>query len=146
MTRTEVLILYASSGGGGGGGRNRTGVQGFAGPCLSHSATPPGAANHSAGACRPSHPVSAVSSSTVVTEAAPQPPLDSLRVIAVQEKAMTPTLDHVEMYTMEGLLTLLWHGPRDAHDVVLMCGGAMGGLLGPGEGVYQELGSLFSDA
>ena len=26
----------------GGGDRNRTGVQGFAGPCLSHSATPPG--------------------------------------------------------------------------------------------------------
>lgn len=25
----------------GGGDRNRTGVQGFAGPCLSHSATPP---------------------------------------------------------------------------------------------------------
>ena len=29
----------------GGGDRNRTGVQGFAGPCLNHSATPPGAAH-----------------------------------------------------------------------------------------------------
>ena len=25
-----------------GGGRNRTAVRGFAGPCLNHSATPPG--------------------------------------------------------------------------------------------------------
>jgi hypothetical protein len=31
----------------GGGDRNRTGVQGFAGPCLSHSATPPEGDNHS---------------------------------------------------------------------------------------------------
>ena len=29
----------------GGGAQNRTGVQGFAGPCLNHSATPPGQAD-----------------------------------------------------------------------------------------------------
>jgi hypothetical protein len=79
-----------------------------------------------------------------VTEAAPLPPLDSLHVIAVQEKAMTTSLDHVEMYTMEGLVTLLWHGPRDAHDVVLMCGGAMGGLLGPADGLFHDLGESFA--
>lgn len=79
-------------------------------------------------------------------ESAPKPPLDALRVIAVQEKSVTPTLDHVEMYTLEGLVTLLWHGPRDAHDVVLMCGGAMGGLLGPAEGLYPDLGVTFAAA
>jgi hypothetical protein len=75
----------------------------------------------------------------------PRPPLDALRVLAVQEKPVTAALDHVELYTLKGLLTLLWHGPRDAHDVVLMCGGAMGGLLGPADGLYQDLGSAFTD-
>ena len=64
----------------------------------------------------------------------------------MQEKPVTATLDHVELYTLKGLLTLLWHGPRDAHDVVLMCGGAMGGLLGPADGLYQDLGTAFTDA
>jgi len=74
----------------------------------------------------------------------PVPPLDALRVLAVQEKAVGDDVDHVELYTLEGLVTLLWHGPRDAHDVVLMSGGAMGGLLGPAEGLYHDLGVAFS--
>jgi pimeloyl-ACP methyl ester carboxylesterase len=41
---------------------------------------------------------------------------------------------------MRGLLTLLWHGPRDAEHVVLMGGGAMGGLLGPADGLFHDLG------
>src|SRR4051794_23485841 len=76
----------------------------------------------------------------------PRPPLDALDVLAVQEKAVTPGLDHVELYTMQGLVTLLWHGPRDAHDVVIMCGGAMGGLLGPADGLFQDLGTRFTEA
>jgi len=76
----------------------------------------------------------------------PVPPLDALRVLAVQEKAIAEGLDHVELYTVNGLVTLLWHGPRDAHDVVLMCGGAMGGLLGPADGLYQDLGTTFAAA
>jgi len=71
-------------------------------------------------------------------------PLESLQVLAVQEKELTPHLDHVELFTMSGLLTLLWHGPRGAHDVVLMCGGAMGGLLGPADGLFQDLGETFT--
>jgi pimeloyl-ACP methyl ester carboxylesterase len=74
----------------------------------------------------------------------PVPPLDALRVLAVQEKAVGDGVDHIELYTLEGLVTLLWHGPRDAHDVVLMSGGAMGGLLGPAEGLYHDLGMAFS--
>ena len=80
------------------------------------------------------------------SDGAPLAPLDALRVIAVQEKAVTDELDHIELYTFEGLLTLLWHGPRNAHDVVLMCGGAMGGLLGPADGLYQDLGTTFAAA
>jgi fermentation-respiration switch protein FrsA (DUF1100 family) len=71
-------------------------------------------------------------------------PLASLNVLAVQEKAVTDDLDHVELFTMNGLLTLLWHGPRDATDVVLLCGGAMGGLLGPADGLYHDLGTTFT--
>jgi pimeloyl-ACP methyl ester carboxylesterase len=50
------------------------------------------------------------------------------------------------MFTMSGLVTMLWHGPRGAHDVVLMCGGAMGGLLGPADGLFHDLGVSFGEA
>jgi len=73
-------------------------------------------------------------------------PLDSLQVLAVQEKDVTPALVHVEMFTLTGLVTMLWHGPRGAHDVVLMCGGAMGGLLGPADGLFHDLGVTFGEA
>ena len=68
----------------------------------------------------------------------------ALRVLAVQECAILPTgpngLRHVEIYTMQGLVTLLWHGEPDAEKVVLCGGGAMGGLLGPGDGFFHDLG------
>lgn len=41
---------------------------------------------------------------------------------------------------MSGLLTLLWHGEGDEEAVVVACGGAMGGLLGPADGLYHDLG------
>ena len=34
--------------------------------------------------------------------------------MAADEVQITPTLRHVEVYTMAGLLTLLWHGDADA--------------------------------
>jgi hypothetical protein len=71
-------------------------------------------------------------------------PLDLLRALAVQEVEVHPGLRHVEMYTLDGLLTILWHGPRDASDVVLACGGAMGGLLGPARGLYHDLGTALA--
>ncbi len=48
---------------------------------------------------------------------------------------------------MKGLLTALWHEPEtDLCSVgVVACGGAMGGLLGPGEGLYHELGQVLSE-
>jgi dienelactone hydrolase len=71
----------------------------------------------------------------------PRRPLDRIGGLAIQEAAVTPDFSHVEIFTMEGLLTLLWHGDRHAEHVVLMCGGAMGGLLGPANGLYQDLGA-----
>ena len=67
-------------------------------------------------------------------------PLDLLEALARQEVTITPTLRHVEVFTMRGLLTILWHGDPDAESVVVVCGGAMGGLLGPADGFYQWLG------
>ena len=67
-------------------------------------------------------------------------PLDMLEALARQEVTITPTLRHVEVFTMRGLLTILWHGDPDAEAVVVVCGGAMGGLLGPADGFYQWLG------
>ncbi|MDZ7677901.1 MAG: dienelactone hydrolase family protein [Acidimicrobiales bacterium] len=73
-------------------------------------------------------------------------PLAALGVLAGAEVAVTDQLDHLEMYTREGLLTLLWHGEADHQQVVLMVGGGMGGLLGPGQGLYHTLGAELADA
>jgi pimeloyl-ACP methyl ester carboxylesterase len=67
-------------------------------------------------------------------------PLDMLGALAKADGELSDDTRLVEIYTMEGLLQLLWHGPTDATDVVLMCGGAMGGMLGPGRSLYLELG------
>jgi alpha-beta hydrolase superfamily lysophospholipase len=67
-------------------------------------------------------------------------PLRELQVIGTQQIAVTPSIEHCELFTMRGLLTILWHGDPDAARVVLLCGGAMGGLLGPAGGLYHELG------
>jgi len=74
----------------------------------------------------------------------PRSPLELLEVLAVQEAEIAPGLVHVEAYTMQGLLTLLWHGPRDATGVVVTCGGGMGSLLGPADGLYHRLGEALA--
>ncbi len=66
-------------------------------------------------------------------------PLDTIGALAVSEYQVTPSLRHIEVYTMAGLLTVLWRGPFEAAGVVLMGGGAMGGLLGPAESLYPRL-------
>ena len=74
----------------------------------------------------------------------PTTPLDALGVLASQDVMITEGLRHVEMYTVRGLLTILWHEPGG--DLVakpaalVLCGGAMGGLLGPADGLYHRLG------
>jgi pimeloyl-ACP methyl ester carboxylesterase len=67
-------------------------------------------------------------------------PLELLEALTVQEVEIAHDFRHLEIYTMRGLLTLLWHGPTDADAVLVTCGGGMGSLLGPAEGIYHELG------
>ncbi len=78
----------------------------------------------------------------------PTTPLDALQVMASSDVMLTPTLRHVEMYTRRGLLTLLWHEPADdvprRTGAMVLCGGAMGGLLGPGDALFHRLGVEWS--
>jgi len=74
----------------------------------------------------------------------PRSPLELLEAMTVQEVEIAPGFRHLEIYTMRGLLTLLWHGPVDAAEVVVTCGGGMGSLLGPADGLYHELGVRFA--
>lgn len=67
-----------------------------------------------------------------------------LEALAREEVVINDDLRHLEIYTMLGLLTILWHGPIDAERVVLMSGGGMGGLLGPAGGLYHDLGTRFA--
>lgn len=67
-------------------------------------------------------------------------PLDLLEALGRQEVVVTPTFRHLEVFTMRGLLTVLWHGDPDAEAAVILGGGAMGGLLGPADGLYHWLG------
>jgi hypothetical protein len=67
-------------------------------------------------------------------------PLDLLEAMARQEVVIAPGLRHLEVFTMRGLLTVLWHGDPDAPAAVVLGGGAMGGMLGPADGLYQWLG------
>jgi pimeloyl-ACP methyl ester carboxylesterase len=75
----------------------------------------------------------------------PRSPLEALGALAAQEVEVTDGLRHVEVYTVGGLLTMLWHGDPEVEHVVLACGGAMGGLLGPAEGLYHDLGVGFGE-
>ena len=47
-------------------------------------------------------------------EARGRTPLDAIGPLATQEVVITPQLRHVEVYTLRGLLTMLWHGEPDA--------------------------------
>jgi pimeloyl-ACP methyl ester carboxylesterase len=67
-------------------------------------------------------------------------PLEKLRVLAHQQVEVAPGLSHHELFTMGGLLTVLWHGDPESAGVVVAVGGAMGGLLGPSGGLYHDLG------
>lgn len=72
-------------------------------------------------------------------------PLGQLGILAVQDVPITPNMRHLELFTRTGLMTVLWHGPKDADAAVVACGGAMGGLLGPANGLYQWLGETLGE-
>ena len=75
-----------------------------------------------------------------------QTPLDILGIMASQQAILAPGLRHIEMYTRRGLLSILWHEPtgQARNTGIVMMGGAMGGVMGPGEALYHVLGEDFS--
>lgn len=72
-------------------------------------------------------------------------PWERLGPLARQSVQVTASLAHVEVYTFSGLLTMLWHGSPTAERVVICVGGAMGGMLGPADGLYHDLGIALAD-
>ena len=73
--------------------------------------------------------------------------LEALHPLASSEVAITPTLIHREVYTARGLLTGLLHEPPTGSatpGAIVMCGGAMGGLLGPGHALFHVLGERWA--
>lgn len=71
-------------------------------------------------------------------------PFEALRAIASQKAQLDERLEHHEVFTLGGLLTLLWHGTGDEDAVVVALGGAMGGVLGPADGLYHDLGTTLA--
>jgi dienelactone hydrolase len=74
----------------------------------------------------------------------PRSPLELLEALATEDVEIAPDVHHLEIYTLQGLLTLLWHGDPQAEHVVVMGGGGMGGLLGPAGGLYHDLAGEFA--
>jgi pimeloyl-ACP methyl ester carboxylesterase len=76
-----------------------------------------------------------------------QTPIDVLGIMASSQGLLSPTLRQVEMYTRRGLLSLLWHEPTELtrNIGIVMMGGAMGGTLGPGNGLYNDLGHSLAE-
>ena len=72
-------------------------------------------------------------------------PMELMRALVTKEAEVGPGLTHLEMYTLEGLLGILWHGPRWAEAAVVLCGGGMGGFLGPAESIYPWLGQRLAE-
>jgi alpha-beta hydrolase superfamily lysophospholipase len=75
--------------------------------------------------------------------------LEALRPLASAEVAVSASLLHREVYTSRGLLTVLRHRAADGVPArgaaIVACGGAMGGVLGPGHGLYQRLGERWAE-
>ena len=67
-----------------------------------------------------------------------------MQVFARSSVELTPGLEHTEIYTPHGLLTVFAHQPATGTPpsaAIVACGGAMGGVLGPGHALYQRLGA-----
>jgi pimeloyl-ACP methyl ester carboxylesterase len=73
--------------------------------------------------------------------------LEALHPLASTEIEVTPALRHREVFTRRGLLTVFTHLPTGDREpaAIVACGGAMGGMLGPGRGLYQQLGVRWAE-
>lgn len=75
-------------------------------------------------------------------------PAEGLGALAVQGSQQVEVhagLWHLELFARSGLLTVLWHGPLDAPNAVITCGGAVGSLLGPARALYHRLGEAWAE-
>ncbi len=73
-------------------------------------------------------------------------PIGAIGLIGHQQVRVADRLDHLELFSYDGLLTILWHHPDDGSpNAVLCCGGALGGVLGPADGLYHDLGTRFAE-
>ena len=73
--------------------------------------------------------------------------LEALHPLASAEVEVTPTFRHREIYTRRGLLTALSHEPPAGQALpaaIVACGGALGGVLGPGHALYHVLGERWA--
>jgi hypothetical protein len=73
--------------------------------------------------------------------------LEALRSMATSEVEVSAGFLHREVYTARGLLTVLTHRPiaDPQPSAIVACGGAMGGVLGPGHALYHHLGERWAD-
>jgi hypothetical protein len=73
--------------------------------------------------------------------------LEALHPLASTEVEVTPTFRHREVYTQRGLLTMLRHEPAGEAEpaAIVACGGALGGLLGPGRALFHALGTRWAE-
>ncbi|MEL6893950.1 MAG: alpha/beta hydrolase [Actinomycetota bacterium] len=74
--------------------------------------------------------------------------LEALVPFATVEVDVADDVSLREAYTQRGLHTVLHHRPpssvRHAGAALVLCGGALGGLHGPGRSLYQQLGERWS--
>ncbi len=74
--------------------------------------------------------------------------LEALVAFATVDVEVAPGVSLREAYTQRGLHTVLQHhvpdGIEHAGAALVLCGGAVGGLHGPGRSVYQQLGERWS--
>ncbi len=71
--------------------------------------------------------------------------LGSLQVLARGSAHLTDSLEHVEIYTPHGLLTWFAHRAAEPRAAIVTCGGAIGGVLGPGHALYHVLGERWRE-
>lgn len=72
--------------------------------------------------------------------------LGSLQVFARATVELAPGQTHTEIYTPHGLLSIHTTNPSSAaRAAIVACGGAMGGVLGPGHALYHRLGREWAE-